>query len=180
MKRLLEVIFILPLILVAALMVAPGANTAMASGAYTNGDNGKTITVKNGDTFTVKLDENPTTGYSWNLTTDDGLRVADDHYTSNATGRMGAGGYHTWTIKAVKTGTYRIIGVYKRPWESTTGQEEKYLLSVKVVEAQGGSSMFKNITFPAFKRLVDFKPDFSTDLSSFGGIVGKLRLFNSR
>lgn len=179
MKRLLEVIFILPLILVAALMVAPGINTAMAQSTYTGGDNGKTITVKNGDTFTVKLDENPTTGYSWNLTVDGGLQVVDDHYTSNATGRMGAGGYHTWTIKAVDPGTYRVMGIYKRPWESTTGHEERYLLNVKVSAAQGGATMFKNITFPAFQRLIDFKPDFSTDLSSFGGIVGRLRLFNS-
>jgi len=111
----MEVSLVLPLILLVSLTLAMAP--APALGTYAGSDNGKAITVKSGETFTVKLDENPTTGYSWNMTVGDGLKVVSDRYVANKTGLIGSGGYHVWTIQATKAGTYQIKGVYKRPWE---------------------------------------------------------------
>jgi inhibitor of cysteine peptidase len=163
MKRLTEGILILSLILLVSLALAMG--NGLAQGAYAGGDNGKTMTVKSGETFTVKLDENPTTGYSWNLTVGDGLKVVDSKYVPNATGLIGSGGYHIWTIKASKAGTYMVSGIYKRPWEATTGREQTYSLMVKVTASQGGSTMMPNMTFPSMKGLLDLKPKFTFNLS---------------
>lgn len=175
MKRLREVFFVLTLILVSSLMLTTVSGTAMAQGTYTASDSGKTIMVKAGDTFTVKLDENPTTGYSWNLTADSGLQVKGDQYAPNSTSLMGSGGYHTWTIKAIKAGTYKVTGIYKRPWESTSGQEKTFSLTVMVIDTASAPLTMTNMTFPSLKSLTGLKPNFAHNLTSFGNAFGKLR-----
>lgn len=155
MKRLLGFQFILPLVLLLALGLIVGSSLVMAASAYGGSDNGKTITVSKGDTFTVRLDENPSTGYSWNLSAGNGLQVVSDRYIPNTTSPMivGSGGVHEWTIKATGNGTYKVSGVYKRPWEPMAGNETRYTLTVivKGAQAQGSSS-----TFPAFTGLTNF------------------------
>ncbi len=169
MKRLMEIRFILPLIGLLVLGLILGSGPALAATTYTGGDSGKTITVGNGETFTVKLDENPTTGYSWDMAAGDGLQIVSDRYVPNATQMLGSGGYHEWTIKAVKNGTYTVSGVYKRPWEPATGSEQRFTLTVKVAGAQGQGSGAK---FPAFTSLSAFKPKF--DIAKFkpGNMAG--------
>ncbi len=142
--------FVLPLILLLACGLLVGV--ALAAGAYSGTDNGKTITVNKGETFTVKLDENPTTGYSWNMTVDNGLQVVSDRYVPSEPQLMGSGGYHEWTIKAVDNGTYKVKGVYRRPWEPITGSEQRYTLTVKVAGSSPGGS-----GFPSFPSLSSFK-----------------------
>jgi inhibitor of cysteine peptidase len=147
------------------------STTALAAqSTYTGSDNGKTITVKTGDTFIVKLDENPTTGYSWNLTAGTGLTVIRDQYTPNSTGLVGSGGYHTWTIKAVNNGTYKISGIYKRPWEPATNSDRRFTLTVKASGNGTGSTSPFAISFPEFKSMIDlfdFKPK-NTTFAGFG------------
>jgi inhibitor of cysteine peptidase len=46
---------------------------------------------------------------------------------------VGAGGVHLWEIKAVSKGSQQVTGIYKRPWEKLTGEEEKFTLNVEVV-----------------------------------------------
>jgi inhibitor of cysteine peptidase len=176
MKRLLGVQFILPLILLLALALVSGVVPALAQGTYTSSDNGKAIEVKSGDTFTVKLDENPTTGYSWNMTAGNGLQVVNDRYVPEATGLIGSGGYHEWTIKAVKAGTYALSGVYRRPWEPVTGSEQKYSLTVKVSAGQGNSTAkTKFPSFRAMQDIFDFKPKFAYN---FGSIFDRMPQFS--
>lgn len=96
--------------------------------------NGSTIAVPLNTTLTLELAENPSTGYSWNLTTTSGLRVAADEYvpaTTNAT-IVGAGGIHRWEIITVATGLQEITGVYARPWENSTADATTYSVEVSV------------------------------------------------
>ncbi len=184
MKRLMEFQFILPLILLLAFGLFVGA--ALAASAYSGSDNGKTITVNNGETFTVKLDENPTTGYSWNMTVGNGLHIVSDRYVPNTTHLMGSGGYHEWTIKAVSNGTYKVSGIYKRPWEPVAGNEQRFMLTVKVVGGGQGGSQFPSFTWPsALKFKFDtfsFKPDNMSMVPDFSSVFKhfpQLSLFGS-
>jgi inhibitor of cysteine peptidase len=100
----------------------------------TEGQNGATVNVKTGAVITVKLQENPTTGYSWNLTTTPGLQIMNDTYKPTyATGKMvGSGGTHIWDISAVATGEQKITGVYMRSWEPVSGNETAFSMTVIV------------------------------------------------
>jgi inhibitor of cysteine peptidase len=101
----------------------------------TEEQNGAAVTIKTDAIITVKLQENPTTGYSWNLTTTPGLQIINDTYKPTyTTGKMvGSGGTHIWDISAVATGEQKIKGVYMRSWEPTTGNETTFSMTVLVV-----------------------------------------------
>jgi inhibitor of cysteine peptidase len=101
----------------------------------TEEQNGATVTIKTGAIITVKLQENPTTGYSWNLTTTPGLQIINDTYKPTyTTGKMvGSGGTHIWDISAVATGEQKIKGVYMRSWEPISGNETDFSMTVVVV-----------------------------------------------
>ena len=101
----------------------------------TEEQNGATVNVKMGAVITVKLQENPTTGYSWNLTTTPGLQIINDTYKPTyTTGKMvGSGGTHIWDISAVATGEQMIKGAYMRSWEAVSGNETAFSLNVVVV-----------------------------------------------
>lgn len=97
----------------------------------TEEQNNATISM-NVSTITVKLQENPTTGYTWNLTTTPGLMIINDTYVpSDTTGKLvGSGGTHIWDISSVAKGEQKIQAVYKRSWEPLTGNETSFLLTV--------------------------------------------------
>jgi inhibitor of cysteine peptidase len=105
----------------------------------TEADNGTSISLENGSTFYLKLKENPTTGYSWELNLSQGLNnISGEYYPpeqpeGTKEPLVGAGGVHLWEIKAVSKGSQQVTGIYKRPWEKLTGEEEKFTLNVKVV-----------------------------------------------
>lgn len=104
----------------------------------TEADNGTSISLENGSTFYLKLKENPTTGYSWELNLSQGLNnISGEYYPEQPEGTkqplVGAGGVHLWEIKAVSKGSQQVTGIYKRPWEKLTGEEEKFTLNVNVV-----------------------------------------------
>jgi inhibitor of cysteine peptidase len=105
----------------------------------TEADNGKNISLKNGDTFYLRLKENPATGYSWQLNLSQGLNnVSEKYYPPEHSKEsqqplVGAGGVHIWEIKVVTEGSQQVKGIYKRPWENTTGTEDSFTLNVEVV-----------------------------------------------
>ena len=113
------------------ILVSPQNKTA---GTYGMGDNGKTISVSQGSTVQIQLDENPTTGYSWNVTTTPGLAISDSKYvSSNLTpGVVGVGGVHEWTVVANDKGQQQFSGIYKRPWEPTVGNETTFSMTISV------------------------------------------------
>lgn len=73
-----------------------------------------------GETFTFQLEENPTTGYSLQPSIDgDAVSIVDDKYVSSSGDESiaGAGGVHTYTVRADKKGAAKLTVVYARPWD---------------------------------------------------------------
>jgi inhibitor of cysteine peptidase len=110
--------------------------TAVQVGHYvfTGEQNNATVLMKSGNTITLKLNENPTTGFQWNLTTTPGLKVTGDIYVpSDTTGKLvGSGGMHIWEMTANGTGAQKIDAVYQRSWETTTGNETAFRMTIIV------------------------------------------------
>jgi inhibitor of cysteine peptidase len=105
----------------------------------TEADKGKTIDLENGKTFFLKLKESPTTGYSWKLNLSQGLKnISGEYYPAKQPEGVehplvGAGGVHLWEIKAIAKGSQQVTGVYKRPWENETSEDETFTLNVEVI-----------------------------------------------
>ena len=118
----------------AAVIVATASAALLPHRTYGAGDDGQTVSIKKGEALRLSLPENPSTGYSWNLTLSNGLYLVGDEYSSDDTsGRLvGAGGTHSWDIRATGIGPQQILGVYRRPWESTTAPEKTFALTVQV------------------------------------------------
>jgi len=112
------------------------ARTAVPVGhlVVTEEQNTAMVRVNMSTIITVKLQENPTTGFAWNLTTTPGLRIVNNTYVpSNTTGKLvGSGGTHIWDISTVAIGEQKIMAVYKRSWEPTSGNETAFSLTVRV------------------------------------------------
>jgi len=103
----------------------------------TEADNGTSISLKEGENFILKLRENPSTGYSWELNLGEGLSIVSDNYTQDPApeGMCGVSGTHLWVIEAVAPGNQQVNGIYKRPWESTTGTEDSFILNVNSISS---------------------------------------------
>jgi inhibitor of cysteine peptidase len=95
--------------------------------------NGRTIDVTVGQTIEVRLPENPTTGFSWQLTSDGGpaCTMTGDQFIAPA-GPPGKGGDHTWNFKAVRPGECDIELGYRRRWESSATASRTFKIHVKV------------------------------------------------
>jgi inhibitor of cysteine peptidase len=100
----------------------------------TEEQNGATVNVNTAAIITVRLPENPTTGFTWNLTTTSGLQIINDTYKPTyTTGKMvGSGGTHIWDIQSVAAGEQKIKGVYMRSWEPVSGNETAFSMTVVV------------------------------------------------
>ena len=66
-----------------------------------------------GDTFTVTLPSNPSTGYSWVATPQEGLKCTESSAASDS-GLLGAPGLQTFVFSAEKEGAFLIELTYKR------------------------------------------------------------------
>ena len=97
---------------------------------FTESDNGKSIALTRGQVIKVQLNENPTTGYRWQPTVSSGIQITDDTYVASTSGRLGAGGIHTWTLKITGTGIQHFSADYKRSWEP--GSEDSYSIQFVV------------------------------------------------
>ena len=102
---------------------------------FTEQQNGATVYLNPTNTITLKLKDNPSTGYSWNMATTDGLQVTGNSFqSSDTTGRLnGAGGIHFWDMTVVGTGEQKISGIYSRSWEPVTGNENRFDVTIIVV-----------------------------------------------
>ena len=119
--------------------------------AFTENDNGTLATVNTGDTFNIDLAENPSTGYSWNMTVSDGLKIVSDRYIPPAQQIPGRGGVHEWTIEATGPGRQTVSGIYKRPWEPLQNNETTYMLNLNVGGSNLGQQVFTGINGNTFK-----------------------------
>ena len=91
--------------------------SASQSRTFTEADNGKTFNMTRGQTVKITLAENPTTGYMWDTSVSDGIRISGDSYKISNPGLMGSGGIHTWTLVLSKSGEQEFTALYKRAWE---------------------------------------------------------------
>ena len=72
-----------------------------------------------------EIESNPTTGYSWFLVSDKGLKVETEFITKSDL--CGAPGIQVFKITSDKKGTFELIAEYKRPWEKVDPIETKRL-----------------------------------------------------
>jgi len=102
---------------------------------YTEADNGKTGDIAQNTRFAIELAENPTTGFMWNATLSPGLELQSSDFRQSpaATGMVGVGGTHTWIILAKDTGNQKFSAIYRRSWETVTGNETAYSANIRVV-----------------------------------------------
>ena len=85
------------------------------------------VELKIGQTSSVSLQENPTTGYSWNVSVTEGLKIVSDEFIGPGNKQVvGAGGKHVWTIQATGIGDQTFSGVYRRPWEPPAENDTTY------------------------------------------------------
>ena len=102
--------------------------------------NGSTITVAPGTPIVLELPSNPTTGYSWTVTSlPDAGHVSLDSpiegvYTATPVGSgvVGSGGVQSWDLHATKAGTTSIALAYARPWESGVPPVEAFSVTFAV------------------------------------------------
>jgi predicted secreted protein len=83
-------------------------------------DPSSTIRVKNGDEFVISLESNPTTGYSWEESSDSSMvsLVNVDYQQDEAEeGMVGVGGKEFFTYRALQSGETKIEMVYGQHWD---------------------------------------------------------------
>ncbi len=116
-------------------------STLLIAGCGGNGDPeshsdpSRTIKVKNGDEFVISLESNPTTGYSWQETSDStmvSLINVDYEEDQAEEGMVGVGGKEFFTYRALQSGETKIEMVYGQHWEG--GEVDAPLVFNVVIE----------------------------------------------
>ncbi|MFC2025322.1 protease inhibitor I42 family protein [Chloroflexota bacterium] len=126
MKKLLALV--IPSVLVVFLVAG------CAGGVKTYIDEGETISIGANQEFIIALDSNPTTGYKWEVSYDEGmLSLVEEKYSpdAKAKGLVGAGGTQYFQFKALKTGKTEITLVYKRSWEQEILEQKVFGVEIK-------------------------------------------------
>ena len=102
----------------------------------------KTYTSKNtdieasvGENFTISLESNQSTGYTWSvgmISDNSQVVVTGMDYDLPDNGKTGQGGAEVWHLKAVATGTVKLMFYYARSWENEKPVEQvTYNVSIK-------------------------------------------------
>ena len=73
---------------------APTTTAPVEQFAFNETDDNRTVTVPAGSEIVISLDENPTTGYSWNVTSARGLQYVNDTFIPPKTEQGSAGEVH--------------------------------------------------------------------------------------
>jgi len=118
-------------LLCVTVLVACGAPS---SRTITEQDAGKTIEVSQGETLTVLLEGNPTTGYTWELASEDLAilkQVGEPAFTPES-GGVGSGGKVSLTFEAVAAGQAPLKLIYHRPFEPDEPPVQTFEVTVVV------------------------------------------------
>ena len=113
----------------AAPTAAPTTSAPAEEFAFNETNNNETVTIPAGSKIVISLAENPTTGFSWNVTSSTGLSYVNDTYIAPETKLVGAGGTHEWRYLAAEKGDAGFSAIYKRPWEDVTGNETTFSMA---------------------------------------------------
>lgn len=98
-------------------------------------DAGTHRSVQVGDRTEVRLPENPTTGYRWQIPSDDSrFRLVEDRF-EGAQSPRGAGGVRVLVFDAVRSGSASLRLVKCRSWESGNPLE-KFAVDLDVQPAE--------------------------------------------
>ena len=120
-------------LIIAAVLISAGCDFRTLR--YTEADSGKIIEASVGQQFTITLRGNATTGYVWQMaegTNSKTVKKISDKYTADNTGRVGSGGDHVWTYKAVAAGETTITLNYLRPREKPVAPTKTLIYKIKV------------------------------------------------
>jgi rhodanese-related sulfurtransferase len=86
-----------------------------------------------GQVITVTVESNPTTGFRWAAEQDSELFSIRDSYVSRpqSEGLSGAGGWQTFVLTPLQSGTATVSFTYSRPWEPQEDDPQlRYTLTV--------------------------------------------------
>jgi len=88
------------------------------------------IRAKVSEPFIIELEGNPTTGYQWHLTLDESqVKLLDQQYQTTGSG-FGGGGLERFVFQPVKRGKTSIHATYKRQWETTSLEQQDFLVHI--------------------------------------------------
>lgn len=102
------------------LVTIAGCGGGRGDVVLTCADTGTTVELAPGDTLRLELASNATTGFSWQLMTEQSapVELLSSRYLEPETGQLvGAGGTEIWTFRARERGEARIELVYARPFD---------------------------------------------------------------
>ena len=116
---------------------SPAATTAVTPSpaerfAFNETDDNKAVTLPAGSEIVISLDENPTTGYSWNVTSSRGLSYVNDTFIPPKTDLVGAGGVHEWQYRAAEKGSAEFSAIYMQFWMNVTGSETTFSMTFTI------------------------------------------------
>lgn len=126
------------IIVVIGLLVVAGAVLLIRSEplVITEANAGETIELKVGQEFAVTLEGNLTTGYTWEMVSEQGAlveQVGEAEYESESD-LVGAGGHVTLNFKALNPGNQTLELIYHRPWEVDVAPIDTFTVSMVVEE----------------------------------------------
>ena len=95
----------------------------------------QTVNLPVGQVIELRLKENPTTGFQWSFAKEGApsCKVLGDVFVPSGN-KPGAGGEHTWQIKAVRLGTCDLQLVYRRPFEPSAESAKSFTFHVQVTD----------------------------------------------
>ncbi|OQB13211.1 MAG: Chagasin family peptidase inhibitor I42 [Candidatus Omnitrophica bacterium ADurb.Bin205] len=100
---------------------------------------GETEKVYVGNDFSIVLESNPTTGYSWQLSSPpekELISLINSYFETKEGAEVGASGRQVWVFKALKTGKANIHFKYVRPWEDNMPVEREKSFTVDIREEE--------------------------------------------
>lgn len=109
---------------------------ACSAGVKTFSNPDETITVKVNEEFIIALTSNPTTGFAWEESHDQGmLSLEEVTYVQDESPEemVGVGGTELFRYKALQAGETEITLLYTRPWETEDDQyDEQVIFSIAI------------------------------------------------
>jgi len=100
---------------------------------------GETLQVYVGHDFSIALESNPTTGYSWQLSSPpekELISSINSYFEIKESAALGASGRQVWIFKAIKAGKATIHFKYVRPWEDNLPAEKEECFTVDIKEEE--------------------------------------------
>jgi len=92
---------------------------------------GKVNTICKNQKFFITLEENASTGYSWNYKKSaKTIKLTNEETLNN----VGEPTQKMWTFEAKKSGTYKIVFTYARPWEKKNSDSKVVEYTIKVTD----------------------------------------------